>query len=91
MRLMVQETWLPNSANPEERCQLMGCSNRNAATWNGLDKTRQTIEIPFKNRMRYQLDSLNREFGMNFTTFVPIWDAVLGLRQRRFSSSEETP
>lgn len=80
MRLMVQDTWLPNSADPEEQCQLF--RNRNAATWDGLDKTRQTIEIPFKNRMRYQLDGLNREFGMNFTAFVPIWDAVLSLRQR---------
>ena len=78
---MVQETWLPNSANPEEQCQLWGCSNRNAATWDGLEKTRNTIEQPFSNRMRYQLDGLNRELGMNFTVFVPIWDAVLSLRQ----------
>jgi hypothetical protein len=90
MRLMVEETWLLNSANPEEQCQLMGCSNRNAATCDGLDKTKQTIEIPFKNRMRYQLDGLNRDFGMNFTTFVPIWDAVLSLRPRNLPSTLKT-
>jgi len=81
MRLMIQETWLPNSANPEEQCVLWGCKNRDAATVEGLEKTRQTIEIPFQNRMRWQLDGLNREIGTNFTTFVPVWEAVLKLRQ----------
>jgi hypothetical protein len=39
IKVMVQETWLPNSADKGERCTLMGCSNRDGATFEGLGKT----------------------------------------------------
>jgi hypothetical protein len=82
MKVMVHETWLPQSAKMAvEECEAWGCKNRDAADSALLALTRQEREIPFKNRLRKQLVDLNKELGANITTIVPVWDAVIGLRE----------
>jgi hypothetical protein len=82
MHLMVHETWLPQSTNKEvEGCQDWGCSKRDAASFDLLEQTRNTLEIPYKNRLRTQLSGLNKQLGVNMTTLVPVWSAVITLRE----------
>jgi hypothetical protein len=57
------------------------CSDRDRATFDTLKKTRDTIEEPYKTRIRSQLTGLNRQLGSNVTTMIPVWDAVITLRQ----------
>ncbi|KAF2663167.1 hypothetical protein BT63DRAFT_128548 [Microthyrium microscopicum] len=87
MRVMVQENWLVQSANPKvEACKdgkelSWGCSDRDGATYEMLEQTRTKLQIPYRTKLRAQVDGLNAEFGKNFTTIVPIYDAVLTLRE----------
>lgn len=79
---MVHETWLPQSADREvEGCQPGGCSKRDAATYELLEKTRAQNEIPFMNRLRTQLSGINTGVGTNLTTIVPVWSAVISMRE----------
>jgi hypothetical protein len=78
---MVQETWLPNSADQGERCTLMGCSNRDGASFEGLGKTISTIEQPYRRRLRTQISGINQQLGRNTSTIVPVWEAVLQMRR----------
>jgi hypothetical protein len=81
MKVMVQETWLPNSPNQAEDCTLWGCSKRDAATFDMLENTRVKTETPYRTKMRAQLMEINAKAQTNITTLVPVWDAVLSLRQ----------
>jgi len=84
MRVMIQETWVVQSANPEaEDCMASGwgCKNRDAATYEMLEQTRSKLEQPYRARLRAQVDDMNNQFGKNFTTLVPVYDAVLTLRE----------
>ena len=86
MRVMVQETWIVQSAAPEkEKCQAdgWGCANRDGASYDDLTATRTKLEIPYRNRLRTQFEGLNKQFGANFTVLVPVYDAVLTLRQSK--------
>jgi hypothetical protein len=86
MHLMVHETWLPQTTdNQTEGCWDWGCSKRDAATFELLEQTRNTLEIPFKNRLRTQLADINKQVGVNFTTLVPVWSAVITLRESTFA------
>jgi hypothetical protein len=78
---MVQETWLPNSADQGERCTLMGCSNRDAATYSSLGKTISSVEQPYRHRLENQISGINKQLGHNTSTVVPVWDAVLQMRR----------
>jgi hypothetical protein len=64
-----------------ENCTVWGCSNRNAATFEMLENIRTKQETPYKGRLRTQLMGLNTANKANFTTLVPVWDAVLSLRE----------
>ena len=57
------------------------CNNRDAATFDTLKRTKDIIEEVYKNRIRSQLTGLNRQLAANATTLVPVWDAVISLRQ----------
>jgi len=81
IKVMVQETWVPNSADQGERCTLMGCSNRDGATFEGLGKTISTIEQPYRRRLRTQISGINKQLGHNTSTVVPVWEAVLEIRR----------
>lgn len=84
MRVMIQETWIVQSAQPEkEKCQAngWGCANRDAATYEDIEKTKTTMEQPYHAKLREQFEGLNKQFGVNFTTLVPVYDAVLELRK----------
>jgi hypothetical protein len=78
---MVQETWLPTSAEGSEPCVPMGCSNRNGATFEGLGKTMSSIERPYHPHLRTQISGINKHLGHNTTTVVPVWEAVLQMRR----------
>jgi len=64
---MVQETWLPMSAHATERCAAMGCSDRDGTNFEGLGKTINTIEQPYRRRLEAQIPVVNT------------WDATLRL------------
>lgn len=93
IRVMVQETWLPVSADPGERCTtpkvgpggsnpgINTCKNRDAATYQSLETTRSKWEAPFRKLLRDQLAGINKQLGKNVTSLVPVWDGVLALRQ----------
>jgi hypothetical protein len=81
MKVMVQETWLPNSPNQAEDCTVWGCNKRDAATYDMLENTRTKTEAPYQKRMREQLAGINVKMQTNITTLVPVWDAVLSLRE----------
>jgi hypothetical protein len=57
------------------------CSNRDAATFKALEDTRKEWEEPVRRKFREQLVGLNTKYSANFTNLVPIWDALLSLRQ----------
>jgi hypothetical protein len=85
MRVMVQETWIVQSAQKEkEGCQDWGCKNRDAATFDDIEKTKTTMQKPYQARLRTQFEGLNKKFGANFTTLVPVYAAVLNLRQSKW-------
>ena len=89
------ETWLPVSADKAEMCGDPGkaspgqstngaittCGNRDAATAKSLGETKAKWEAPFELRLRTQLEGLNKQFGVNFTTLVPVWSGFLALRK----------
>ncbi|KAF2399229.1 hypothetical protein EJ06DRAFT_557702 [Trichodelitschia bisporula] len=82
LRVMVHETWLPQSAAKDaEGCADWGCTNRDAATIDVLEDTRNKLEIPYKNKLRAQLQRLNAQAGTNLTSIVPVWDAVISMRE----------
>jgi hypothetical protein len=86
MHVMVQETWIPRIAsmgvdNTPENCTVWGCSNRNGATYEMLEAIRTKQEQPYQARLRTQLTGINKNVKTNFTTLVPVWDAVLSLRE----------
>jgi len=84
MKVMVQETWIVQSAQPEkEKCKASGwgCANRDAATFDEIEATRKKFEQPYQGRLRTQFQGLNKQVGSNFTVMVPLYDAVLTLRQ----------
>jgi hypothetical protein len=81
---MVHETWLPQSADKAvEECQAWGCAKRDSADYELLEKTRAQNEIPFANRLRTQLSGINTGAGTNLTTIVPVWSAVITLRESK--------
>jgi hypothetical protein len=85
MHVMVQETWLPQSADKDvEGCQDWGCSKRDAATFELLEKTKNSLEVPYRNRLRTQLAGINQQKGVNLTTMVPVWSAVLTMRESEY-------
>jgi hypothetical protein len=63
----------------------MGCSNRDAATYDMLENTRAKTEGPFRKSQREQAMELNRSLGgsanRTIISIVPVWDAVLTLRE----------
>jgi hypothetical protein len=80
-----QKTYIDTPAKNIEKCAgIRGCSNRNAANVQTLERTRTDIEGPYRKTLRQQLEGLNREHGRNITILVPLWDATLSLRQREF-------
>jgi hypothetical protein len=86
MHVMVQETWIPRIStmgqdNTAENCTVWGCSNRDAATFTMLEDIRTKQEQPYQARLRTQLTGLNTKAKTNFTSLVPVWDAVLSLRE----------
>jgi hypothetical protein len=82
---MVHETWLPQSTDKAtEGCQDWGCSKRDSASFELLEQTRNGLEIPYKNRLRTQLAGINQQVGTNLTTLVPVWSAVITLRESKF-------
>jgi len=92
IRVMVQETWLPVSSDPNEKCtparvgpgerdaRINKCSNRDGTTVQGNEKTRAGWELPVRNKLRAQLQGLNKEFGRNVTSLVTTWDGIISLR-----------
>jgi hypothetical protein len=81
-----EKSYIDKAANNIEKCSgIMGCSNRNSATMETLERTRKEIEAPYRRRLRKQLGDLNKDVKANVTVLVPLWDAVLTLRQCRFS------
>jgi hypothetical protein len=82
MKVMVQETWIVQSAQPQlEACEDWGCNNRDAATWEMIEKTRTTLEQPYKKRLQIQMAGLNKEMKNNMTSLVPVYSAILSMRQ----------
>jgi len=86
IHVMVQETWIPrlSSAGQDttpENCNVWGCSNRDAATLEMLEAIRNKQEKPYQARLRTQLTGINTSHNTSFTTIVPVWDAVLSLRE----------
>lgn len=69
--------------NTPENCDVWGCKNRDAATFEMLETIRAKQEQPYQARLRTQLTGLNSEAKANFTTLVPVWDAVLSLRESK--------
>jgi hypothetical protein len=94
MRIMVQETFNFQSADPAEGCtghpanppsKTLGCKNRDAATFESLTQTLNIVEQPYLKSLRNYLSDLNAQTASNFSTVVPIWEASLRLRQCGFS------
>jgi hypothetical protein len=46
-----------------------------------LEAIRTKQEQPYQARLRTQLTGINKNVKTNFTTLVPVWDAVLSLRE----------
>jgi hypothetical protein len=87
--MTVVQTYIDKPAKNIEKCAgIIGCSDRNAATFKTLERTRTEIEGPYRKRLRKQLADLNKELGRNVTTLVPLWDATITLRQCEFSISK---
>jgi len=83
---MVQETWIPRLSTlpadtSDEKCGVWGCSNRDAATATTLKELRDIQEQPYQARLRTQLTGINTKISTNLTTLVPVWDAVISLRE----------
>jgi hypothetical protein len=79
---MVQETWIVQSANKDlEKCVDWGCANRDAATFEMIEQTRAQLETPYRNQIRTQITGINKQYGSNFTSMVPVYSAILSLRQ----------
>src|ERR1700744_39027 len=69
-----EKSYIDTAAKNLERCAgIRGCSNRNAANVQTLERTRKEIEGPYRKRLRQQLSDLNRELGRNITILVPLW------------------
>jgi hypothetical protein len=81
---MAQETWIVQSANKDlEKCVDWGCANRDAATFEMIEQTRTKLETPYRNAIRSQLTGINQKYGSNFTSVVPVYSAILTLRQSK--------
>ena len=79
------KSYIDKPAKNVEKCAgIAGCTDRNAATFKTLERTRTEIEGPYRIRLRKQLADLNKEIGKNITVLVPLWDATLTLRQSWF-------
>lgn len=63
-----------------------GCNNRDGATLATLESTHEEIEQDYIKRLRTQLAGINLEKGTNVTTLVPVWNAVMTLRESEFSA-----
>jgi len=75
-------TWINSPAKNVEKCAgFAGCTARDSATVKTLERTRTELEGPYRERLRKQLAEINKEMGKNFTVLVPVWDAVITLRQ----------
>jgi hypothetical protein len=86
INVLVQETWIVQSAQPDvEECSDWGCKARNAATYEMIENTRTKLEEPYRKRLREQLTGLNKQLGKNTTVLVPIYSAVLTLRESKFN------
>jgi hypothetical protein len=57
------------------------CNDRDRATVETLKRTKDSLESPYRTRIRNQLTGLNRQLGVNTTSMVPVWDAIITLRQ----------
>lgn len=76
------------SAHPDiEDCEDWGCKNRDKATFDMIEETRVKLEQPYKARLREQLTGLNKQLGKNTTVLVPVYSAVLSLRQSKYIDS----
>jgi hypothetical protein len=85
----VVKTYIDTPSKNIEKCGgIRGCSDRNAATFKSLERTRAEIEGPYRVRLRKQLTDLNKELGKNIAILVPLWDATITLRQCKFSISK---
>jgi hypothetical protein len=85
MKVMVQETWIVQSSQPKvEACEDWGCKNRDAATWEIIEKTRTTMEQPYKKRLQAQMAGLNKDMKNNMTSLVPVYSAILSMRQSQY-------
>jgi hypothetical protein len=79
------KTWIDKPAKNIEKCSgITGCAARNSATFETLERSRKEVEGPYRDRLRKQLVGINRERGANVTVLVPVWDAVLALRQCKY-------
>jgi hypothetical protein len=83
LKIFIQETWIVQSANPDiELCEAWGCKARDKATYDMIQETRVKLEQPYKARLINQLSDINSRLGTNATMLVPVYDAILTLRQR---------
>jgi hypothetical protein len=82
------KAYIDKPAKNIEKCAgIAGCSDRNAANFKTLERSRTEIEGPYRERLRKQLGDLNKKIGKNITVLVPLWDATLTLRQSEFDVS----
>jgi hypothetical protein len=44
------------------------------------EKTRTGWELIVRNKLRAQLQGLNKQFGKNVTSLVTTWDGIISLR-----------
>lgn len=88
IKIFVQQTWIPYSANVEEDCSEWGCNQRDAATREMLEKTRTNVEMPYRERMRKQFKEINDKAGKEIIFIVPTWGASLTLRESMASRWE---
>lgn len=77
VRVMVHETWLP--ILPDQRIGWYHASDD--IDLDMLERTRMEVEVPFNNVLRGQLAAINQGVRRNLTTIVPVWSAILSLRE----------
>jgi hypothetical protein len=86
INVLVHETWIVQSSHPDvEECEAWGCKSRDKATFDIIEETRVKMEQPYRARLRDQLVGINKQLGKNTTVLVPVYAAVLSLRQCRCS------
>ena len=86
------------SLDPNERCtparvgpgekdsRVNKCSNRDGTTVESNEKTRTGWELIVRNKLRAQLQGLNKQFGKNVTSLVTTWDGIISLRNGKLTT-----